>query len=602
MKDCDLHVEAALSAEARPLQNGHAMTLPRGDKRAARVLRPGASVRREVSYGTSALLALALGATACIGSIGDQGESGGPNAGSSGGEDPHGNPAGYEPAPAALPRLTAAQYHNALRDLLGSSIPVYPVETDTNPYLFFSIGAASTTLSELGTQLYEEAAEQATNLVFADPGKRAALVGCTPATPGDACAAEYLSRFGRRAFRRPLAEDELARWVKVSVDLAQPDAWEGLRLATSGMLQAPSFLYRAELGQPDPLVPGQRRLDAWEMASRLSFLFWESVPDDALLDAAAAGSLDTPEGIAAEAERLLEDTRAQETIQAFFAQYLDLGRLNTVQRTAESYPLFSETMTASMRTEVELLVDGVVSGRGDARSIFSTQTTFVNAELAALYGVDAPGADASTFVQVDLDPEGPRAGMLTLGAFLTMNAHDTQTSPTARGKYVRERVLCQTVPPPPPDVSTDLEPPGEGEAPKTVREQLEEHRTNPACAGCHSFIDPPGFLFEHYDSVGAYRTKLPGDLPVDASGDLDGKPLNDARGLAKELEDDPRVAACMVKQLFRHALGRLDTKGETPALEEIQSRFAEVEYDFRELMVELVTHPSFRTLAEPEAN
>jgi hypothetical protein len=549
----------------------------------------------------SALLALALGATACIGSIGDQDATDGPN-GASGGEDPHGNPAGYEPAPAVLPRLTAAQYHNALRDLLGSAIPVFPVETDTNPYLFFSIGAASTTLSELGTQLYEEAADQVTHLVFADPGKRAALVGCAPAAPGDACASEFLGRFGRRAFRRPLGEAELARWVKVSVDLAQPDAWEGLRLATAGILQAPSFLYRAELGTPDPLVPGTRRLDAYEMASRLSFLFWDSVPDDALLDAAAAGELDTPEGIAKAAERLLDDERAQETIQSFFGQYLDLGRLGTVMRTKESYPLFSETMTASMRNEVELLVDGVVTGRGDARSIFSTRKTFVNAELAALYGVDAPGADATTFVEVELDADGPRAGMLTLGAFLTMNAHETQTSPTARGKYVRERVLCQTVPPPPPDVVTDLDPPGEGEAPKTVREQLEEHRTNPACASCHSFIDPPGFLFENFDSIGVYRDILPGNLPVDATGDLDGKPLQNARDLANELENDARVAECMVKQLFRHALGRLDTKGETPALEEIQARFADVEYDFRGLMVELVSHPSFRTLAEPEAN
>jgi hypothetical protein len=169
----------------------------------------------------------------------------------------------------------------------------------------------------------------------------------------------------------------------------------------------------------------------------------------------------------------------------------------------------------------------------------------VNSQLAALYGVEAPGADLTTFVPVELDPNGPRAGLLTFGAFLTMNAHETQTSPTARGKYVRERVLCQTVQPPPADVDTTLDPPSAGQ-PTTVRERLEEHRKNPACTACHAFIDPPGFLFEHFDSVGAYRTTQVGDLPIDSSGDLDGVPLTDAKGLAALLESDPRVGRCMV--------------------------------------------------------
>lgn len=372
-----------------------------------------------------------------------------------------------------------------------------------------------------------------------------------------------------------------------------------MRLAVAGILQSPYFLYRVELGQPDPDEPGWRRLDGFEMASRIAFLIWNTAPDDALLDAAERGDLDTPEGVAAEAERLLDDERASVAIQEFFAQYLDLGRLDGVARDPANYPLFTPGMALAMRREVELLVDDVVAKRGDARSIFSTRTTFVNADLAALYGVEAPGADAATFVPVELAPDGPRAGLLTLGAFLTMNAHETQTSPTARGKYVRERVLCQTVQPPPPDVDTTLDPPSGGE-PQTVRERLEQHRENPACAGCHAFIDPPGFLFEHFDSIGAYRTVLPGDLPVDSSGDLDGVPLAAARALAAALEGDPRVGRCMVQQLFRHALGRLDAKGEEPALDDIDARFADDHYDFRALVLELVAHDGFRYVAEPE--
>jgi len=328
----------------------------------------------------------------------------------------------------------------------------------------------------------------------------------------------------------------------------------------------------------------------------MSFLLWDTIPDDALLAAAERGDLDDEQGLRAEAERMVADVRARETIRGFFAQYLDLGKLDDLTRDPATYPLFTATMPDSMRTETELIVDDVVfRERGDARSIFSTQRTFVNDELAALYGIDAPDAGPVTFVPVDLPDT--RAGLLTLGAFLTVNAKETQTSPTKRGKYLRERVLCQTVPDPPPDVNTDLQP-TEGD-PKTVREQLEQHRENPACAGCHAFIDPPGLLFENFDSAGVYRTEELG-MPIDASGDLDGTPLQNARELADVLADDDRVGQCMVRQLFRHAQGRLDTQDEAPVLTDLAARFAEVDYRFDDFLVELVVHPGFRTAVAQE--
>jgi len=176
-----------------------------------------------------------------------------------------------------------------------------------------------------------------------------------------------------------------------------------------------------------------------------------------------------------------------------------------------------------------------------------------------------------------------------------MNAHETQTSPTARGKYIRERVLCQTVPPPPDDVDTSLDPP-DGDDSQTVREQLAEHRENPQCAGCHAFTDPPGLVFEGFDSIGAHRTMEAG-APVDTSGDLDGEPLADARALAALLEDEPLVGHCMVTQLFRHAQSRLDTEGEAPLLDDLDARFAAADYDFQSLILEVVTHPGFRLVA-----
>jgi hypothetical protein len=389
--------------------------------------------------------------------------------------------------------------------------------------------------------------------------------------------------------------------MAIATDLADPEEepWRGLRLAVAGMLQSPNFLYRVEVGEPDPEDPARLRYTSWEMASRLSFLLWNTIPDDALLDAAEADALSTRAGIAEQAERLLADPRARVAIQDFFAQYFDLGRLDGLSRDPTRYPLFTDTLVPAMRTEVQLLVDDFVHRRdADIRKVFSTRDTFVNDELAALYEVDAPGASAVAFVPVTLPEDGPRAGLLTLGAFLTMNAHETETSPTRRGKYVRERVLCDEVPQPPDDVDTDLDPAEQGDG--TLRERLDEHRNNPACAACHAFIDPPGFLFENYDSLAQYRTEDGEGRPIDASGELDGTQLANARELAAHLADEPKVSACIVKQLFRHATGRLDAESEADALADIDARFAEADHRFRELLVELVTHDAFRFVSEQE--
>ena len=504
----------------------------------------------------------------------------------------------FDPAPAVLPRLTTRQYRNSVEALLGEALPPLNVEPDTNPYLFYSIGATTTTLSELGVQMYEEAAETVATAVFDDATRRAELVGCTPATPGDSCVSEFLSSFGRRAYRRPLTSVEFERWTGIATDLAEGDPWQGLRMAVSGMLQSPNFLYRVELGEPDPEDPTMLRYTGYEMASRLSFLLWNVAPDDELLDAAQAGDLMTTEGLTAHVERMLDGPEARTAVQDFFGQYFDLGRLNGLTRDPTTYPLFSSSLPESMRNEVRLLVDDFVFRRDeDIRKIFSTRTTFVNDDLAELYGVTAPGATAISFVAVELPEDGPRAGMLTSAAFLAMNAHETENSPTLRGKYIRERVLCQPVPPPPDDVDTTI-PPDTGEG-TTLRERLEAHRENPECAACHAFIDPPGFLFEHFDPIGVYRTEDNG-YPIDASGELDGVVLDGAADLAALLGEDPRVGRCVAIQLFRHANGRLEQDGELTAIADIDDRFSARGYRFRELLIELVTHDAFRTVGLPQ--
>lgn len=510
----------------------------------------------------------------------------------------------YEPGPVVLPRLTEVQYRASVEQALGGQdvdpslgpLPQLPLEPDTNPYLFYNVGAASTTLSEVGTQRYEESAHAIANAVVLDPARRAAVIGCEPASPDDPCVSGAISRLGRRLYRRPLTADESVRWVRISSELAGGDASRGLALALAGMLQSASFLYRVELGEDDTERAGWRRFSDLEVASRMSFLLWNTAPDDELLDAAMAGDLEDADGVHGQALRLMEDPRARRAVRAFFAQYFDLSRLaNVRERDATLHPQFTPSLMVAMRTEIELVVDDVVFTRdADVRELLRTRRTFVNQELADLYELDVEGVSPITFVPVELPDDGPRAGILTLGAFLTANAHPTETSPTLRGKYIRERLLCDLVPPPPPGVSTDI-PPVMG-TPRTLRERLEAHRVRPDCAACHANIDPPGYLFEGFDSIGHTRETDHG-FPVDTSGGLDGVPLSNGRELGELLADDPRVSLCITRQLFRHVNGRLERDGEEAAIRELSRDFLAGGSRFLDLLLAFVTSDAFRYAA-----
>ena len=512
------------------------------------------------------------------------------------------NQQAYAPGPAVFPRLTEPQYRASIEDAFGGPglavLPRLPLEPDTNPYLFTNVGASSTTLSEVGTERYELSAHAIADAVILDPARRAAVLDCEPMTAGDACVQSSINLLGRRLYRRPLTTEEANRWRAIATDHADGNALQGLRLALAGMLQSASFLYRVELGEHEATRPGWRRYSDLEVASRMSFLLWNTGPDDALLDAAIAGRLSTTDGIEAEALRMLEDPRARRAVRAFFAQYFDLGRLNNVsERDMTLHPLFTPTLATAMRTEIELLVDDVVFTRDvDVRELLRTRRTFVNSELANLYEVSATNASPITFVPVELPEDGERAGILTLGAFLMANAHPTETSPTLRGKYIRERLLCDLVPAPPADVVTQIpEPTGMA---RTLRERLEAHRARADCAVCHATIDPPGYLFEGFDSIGRVRT-LDNGYPVDTSGGIDDVDLSNGRELGEYLSEDPRVSRCIARQLFRHANGRLERASEEIAVRTLGQNFLLGGSHFTDLLLAFVTDESFR-YAAPE--
>ncbi len=508
----------------------------------------------------------------------------------------------FVPAPLSIRRLLGWQYRNAIRDLLGAeAAQVVTPPPDAAVNGFDAIGAAQLTVSANGVDDYRKSALAAAQQGLADATRRAALVPCAPSAPDDAACLEQVVRaFGVRAWRRPLLDDEVQDWVQLGQEAGRAHGAfdRAMELVMAGLLQSPDFLYQIEVGEPDPDAPERLRLTDFELATRMSFFLVGSIPDAALLEAAAQGELSTPEGIRQHAQRLLEKPEARAALQRFFDEAFQLRALDDLVKDTALFPQFSPALARAMRTETELLIEDVIWTReGDLRDVLDAPWTFVNADLAALY--DLPAASQSGFARVDLPATSKRAGFLSQASFLAMNAHTTETSPTHRGKFIRERLLCGTIPAPPPGVSTMLEPVPDGN-PRTMRERLKEHQTNPSCSGCHVMMDNLGLGFENFDALGRYRETEHG-LPIDPVSQFDDKGSFDGpRALAALLRDDARVTDCIVRNVFRMATGHVDTAGEAAAIRRAQGAFAASGYRMKALLAEVVASDAFRFAAKQE--
>ena len=467
---------------------------------------------------------------------------------------------------------------------------------------FAVTGAGVVSTSRTGVDQYQSAIEDAVGAVFADATKRETLMGCAPSgSAADACTRSFFERFGRRAWRRPLEVGELDRLVALSESAAAElgSAIEGVRWATVGVLASPNFIYRAELGAPS--VDGSLRFTGYEMASRLAFLIWNSVPDDALLADAAAGALATPEGVRAAAERLLSAPAGREAVGNFAEEYMRLDRVLLQAKDPELYPEYTSTLQAAMVRDMRSAWESVAfDEQTSVLSVFTTGNVFVNSELATLYGLDATGLDPNTFRSATLPAGGPRAGILGKSGFLSQFANQKYGSPTLRGKFISESFLCTPIEPPPGDVNTDIpEPPDD--MPMTRRQQLSAHSTNPTCAGCHMMMDPMGFPFENFDAVGRYRT-LDHGLPVDASGEFpqsDGStlPVFDAAEFATAAASSDLVARCMLRKFYGYAMGYKERDVDAAVLDSLYESFQGSGYQLRELILSLVTHEAFASVA-----
>ena len=354
------------------------------------------------------------------------------------------------------------------------------------------------------------------------------------------------------------------------------------------LLQSPHFLYIVEIGD-EAQPPEARSLTGAELATRLSFFITDGPPSDALLDAGEAGSLSSPTVLEATARELLAQPEARAAVRNAFRERLQLLNFQTLNRPD---PALTPSVRTAMVEESLRLIDDVVFDRNvDLRELFSTTTTFVNDELAAYYGFSLPGSGAF-FSRVQTPAAEGRAGLLTRGAFLTRFAHNNRSSPTLRGKFIRENLLCASVPAPPNDVTTTLPEQIDDNLPRTTRDRMAAHMTEPRCAACHETMDPLGFSLEHYDQFGRYRTHENG-LPIDSSADVDGDAAADAVGFMAILKNRSDMASCLVRALYRHGTGTIEESGQEAALYDVDTAFFASGLKLQEAMVAITLSDAF---------
>jgi hypothetical protein len=551
----------------------------------------------------------ALTLVACSGSIGDLIE------GSD--TDPQGNPDNTgsastgtgaapvncdAPSPGASPirRLTRFEYTNTVRDLLGDTThagDLLPPEQKGNG---FSNDAASITTTRVLVDTYRSIAHDLATRATADAASLSKLSSCdTTKTGEDACANQFIADFGARAFRRPLDASESAAMLGVyQAGRSGATYAAGLAAVIEMTLQSPQFLYRVELGTPvaDTNVA---RPTSYEMATRLSYLLWGSMPDTKLLGVAKAGQLDTKEQVLAQAQTMLADPRSRDVVRYFHDTLYNVGGLDGLQRDTTFFPTYTPALGTLFRQETEQFVDSVIwDGAGDFQTMMTAPFTFLNGTLAKFYGVSGVTGDA--FQRVALDPNR-RGGVLTQASLLTMTTPGSHNNPVVRGKFIYTQLLCGNVPDPP--VGLMVKEP-EPDPTRTTRERFIAHRTSATCAACHVKLDSIGFGLEHYNGVGLWQD-LDNGKPIDASGNVpDGDAAGDFNGaieLAGKIAKSHDAQGCYVGKWLDFAYGRFELAEDACTRASLDGAFQKSGGNVKNLLLALTQTDDFlyRPLAAP---
>lgn len=533
---------------------------------------------------SAALAALLL--VACQGEIGNANGSPEPeNLGPGAIEDP-----AEDVLPSNVRRLSRGELDRVMGSLLHTTFPyastMLPEDDQEREGLFlhwaFDNRYTHQPTERVLVQAYEGLAREAASQLVADAERLAMVLPCSPSGASDtACFEEFVRTFGRRAFRRPLTDEEVARMMPLMAEADTDDDFNvAIDLALRAFLQAPDFLYRIEIGVPLADHEGVRQLDAYAIATRMALFLWGTGPTDELLDLAETGVLDTVEGRRETAFDMLQDPQALDQVDRFHALWLGYRQLP-----------HSPELTTSMRLETRGLIERVVFAE-DApyMDIFRATDTFIDARLAEHYGMTLSG-DEPAFVEYE---DAGRAGILAHGAVLGAFSTGGDTSTTRRGIHVRERLLCQVIPPPPPTVNVD-------DIPETncKSEFLEVHQMG-ACGGCHTLMDPVGWGLENYDLEGRYREHDEGkpECQIDGEGEIDNRAFNGPRELGELLIDGGRLERCVVRQVMRFAMGREELPSDEPYLAYLSEDRVGTDWTFQELLIDIVANERFALVRE----
>ena len=504
--------------------------------------------------------------------------------------------------------LTPEQYGAVIHDIFGPQIRLggrFDPGLRVNGLL--ELGTSQVSVSETSMEQYDNMAHTIAAQVVG-PDQRRLMISCAPASPSaadDDCAREFLTEAGWLLFRRPMSEAEHDLYVRAAHVAAEDvkDFYQGLGIALAALLESPQFLFRQEISEPVPGRKEEYRLDAFSRASRLSFFLWNAGPDLLLLAATENGELDTPAGLARQVNRMIASPRLKNGVRAFFSDMLQLDGIDRLSKDAVVYPMFSAQVAENAREQTLKTIGDVLVTRGaDFREIFTTPKTFLTQTLASIYRVPLPGDMPNGYPdqwKAYEFPEGdPRAGILMHVSFVALHSHPGRSSPTLRGKALREIMLCQKVPVPPGDVNFTLVQDTDSTVYRTARERLAAHANEPMCAGCHKITDPLGLALENFDGAGGYRTTENG-APIDTSGALADVKFTNGAELGQTVAGSPDAISCVVDRLSSYALGRVVAQDEAAWIAKLKQSFADSSYIFPELMRTIVMSPEFFRGAPP---
>lgn len=513
------------------------------------------------------------------------------------------------PGRVTIRRLNRAEYNNTIRDLVGVHFqPADEFPSDDVGYGFDNIGDVLT-LSPLLMEKYLAAADKIVEKAFQWKEPRAHIMICE--IRGNRrermeCARKIIENFARRAYRRPVTEEEVKRLLRFVEKAEQnKDSTEtGLKQAIKAILVSPHFLFRVELDRPsfqrlsqreegEKVSPGQRLSD-YELASRLSYFLWSSMPDEELFKLAGNKTLHKPEVLEKQVRRMLQDEKARGLAENFAGQWLQFRNLKAAMPDPKLFPKWDARLRDAMMKESELFFEAIIKEDRSILDLLDADFTFVNERLAKHYGID--GVKGDDFQRVKLTGN-QRGGVLTMASVLTVTSNPTRTSPVKRGMWILENIL-NTPPPPPPPGAGELSEDQKIVESAPLRQRLEQHRTNPSCASCHQRMDPLGFALENYDAIGSWRTR-DGKFPIDPSGALpNGQTFNGPQELKAILKDrKDEFSRCLIEKLLTYALGRGLEDYDKPVIEKIATTLAQDRYRFSVLVLEIVRSEPFQMKA-----